>query len=132
MLDFVPSSPTLRQRLDMGGVTGWSSVIMEESVNLLGTLQAPVTPCLRDLVPLDIDVTPFDNSGTKKEGVNRTYKGMDGYAPIFAYLGEEGYGVNVELRESKDHSQNDTPSFLAHSIDNARRVTDAKLLVRMD
>jgi len=39
---------------------------------------------------LDIDVTPFDNSGTKKEGVSRTYKGMDGYAPIFAYLGEEG------------------------------------------
>jgi hypothetical protein len=105
---------------------------MEENVNLLGDLKAPVTPCLRDLAPLDIDVTPFDNSGTKKEGVNLTYKGVDGYAPIFAYLGEEGYGVNVELREGKDHSQNDTPSFLAKSIENARRVTDLKLLVRMD
>jgi len=132
MLGSVPSSPTLRQRLDIGGKTGWSNVIMKESVSLLGALQARVTPCLRDLVSLDIDVTPFDNSGTKKEGVNRTYKGMDGYAPIFTYLGEEGYGVNVELREGKDHSQNDTPVFLAHSIDNARRVTNSKLLVRMD
>lgn len=33
----------------------------------------------------------FDNSGTKKEGVSRTYKGTDGYAPIFAYMGQEGY-----------------------------------------
>ena len=90
MLGSVPSSPTLRQRLDIGGKTGWSNVIMKESVSLLGALQARVTPCLRDLVSLDIDVTPFDNSGTKKEGVNRTYKGMDGYAPIFTYLGEEG------------------------------------------
>ena len=132
IIEAVPSSTTLRQRLNMGGKTGWAKVIMEESVKLLGALQAPVTPCLRVLAPLDIDVTPFDNSGTKKEGVNRTYKGVDGYAPIFAYLGEEGYGVNVELREGKDHSQNDTPSFLAKSIENARRVTDLKLLVRMD
>jgi hypothetical protein len=35
-----------------------------------------------------IDVSPFDNSGTKKEGVSRTYQGNDGYAPIFAYLGK--------------------------------------------
>ncbi len=132
MIETVPSSPTLRQRLNMGGKTGWAKVIMEESVKLLGDLQAPVTPCLRDLVPLDIDVTPFDNSGTKKEGSNRTYKGVDGFAPIFAYLGEEGYGVNVELREGKDHSQNNTPSFLANSIEYARRVTGSKLLVRMD
>jgi len=33
-------------------------------------------------VALDIDVSPFDNSMTKKEGVSRTYMGIDGYAPI--------------------------------------------------
>lgn len=44
-------------------------------------------------VPVDIDVTPFDNSKTKKEGVSRTYKGYDGYAPIMAYIGTEGYLV---------------------------------------
>ena len=38
-------------------------------------------------VPVDIDVTPFDNSKTKKQGVSRTYNGCDGYAPIMAYIG---------------------------------------------
>lgn len=131
-IETVPSSSTLRQRLNIGGMTSWAEVITNESVKLLGTLKVRLTPCLRELVPLDIDVTPFDNSGTKKEGVSYTYKGVDGYAPIFAYLGEEGYGVNVELREGKEHSQNSTPSFLEKAIENARQVTDAKLLVRMD
>ena len=49
-------------------------------------------------VPVDIDVTPFDNSKTRKEGVSRTYKGYDGYAPIMAYIGTEGYLVNAQLR----------------------------------
>lgn len=30
-------------------------------------------------VPVDINVTPFDNARSKKEGVSRTYKGYDGY-----------------------------------------------------
>ncbi|WP_281054906.1 hypothetical protein [Thiocystis violascens] len=41
-------------------------------------------------MPLDGAVTPFYNSDSKKEGVSRTYKGMDGYAPMAAYLGQEG------------------------------------------
>ena len=32
-----------------------------------------------------IDVTPIDNSKTSKQGVSRTYKGFDGYAPIMAW-----------------------------------------------
>ncbi len=46
---------------------------------------------LRDLVALDIDVSPFDNSNTQKEGVSWTHKKVDGYAPIFAYLREKGW-----------------------------------------
>ncbi len=34
---------------------------------------------------------------------------FNGYAPIFADLDQEGYCVNVELREGKDHSQIGTP-----------------------
>ncbi|MBP0987698.1 MAG: hypothetical protein J6S92_05410 [Oscillospiraceae bacterium] len=30
-------------------------------------------------VPVDIDVSPFDNSGSHKAGVSRTYKNFDGY-----------------------------------------------------
>jgi len=58
-----------------------------------------------NLAALDIAVSPFDNSKTKKKGCSRTYKGVNGYAPIFAYLGWEGYQVNVELREGSQHSQ---------------------------
>jgi hypothetical protein len=37
-----------------------------------------------DFLPLDKDLSPFDNSKTQNEGVPRTYKGTDGFAPIFA------------------------------------------------
>jgi hypothetical protein len=40
---------------------------------------------------VDIDVSTLDNSGSHKEGVSRTYMGTDGYAPIFSYIGAEGY-----------------------------------------
>jgi len=39
----------------------------------------------------------MDNSNTKREHVSRTYKGFDGYAPIAAYLGNEGWCVANEL-----------------------------------
>lgn len=106
----VPSSPTMRQRFNLAGKR-WREIVLEESAGMLKTVDAAITPCIRDLLPLDIDVTPFDNSNTKKEGVKRTYKGHDGYAPIFACLGQEGYGVNVELREGSEHSQHGTPEF---------------------
>lgn len=135
----VPSSPTLRQRLDL--VTSekshpWQTVILEESARLLRTMNVPLTPATlgtdRHYLPLDIDVSPFDNSGTKKEGVSRTYKGYDGFAPIFAYLGEEGYGIHVEFREGRTHSQKGTAAFLAQSLRYAQMASDLRPLVRMD
>lgn len=68
----------------------------------------------------------------KKEGVSRTYKGCDGYAPNFCYLGQEGYVVNVELRAGSTHVQKDTDLFLRESIRYAKQVTDTPLLVRAD
>ena len=129
-----PSSPTLRQRLDV--VKGaFDRIVKEESARLICKV-APavgtVTTVKGELAALDIDVSPFDNSKTKKEGVSRTYKGVDGYAPIFAYLGREGYEVNVELREGKQHSQKGTPTFLRESIRYAKTITDKGLLVRLD
>jgi hypothetical protein len=112
---------------------------MEESVDLLNKVGAPLTPITlgngqnkRCYLPLDVDVSPFDNSKTKKEGSSRTYKGFDGFAPIFAYLGQEGYLVNLEFREGKDHCQNGTAVFLKNSIQYANRVSSLPLLVRMD
>lgn len=114
-IDKVPSCSILRQRLDQAG-NRWNSIVREESALLLKMTDAQITPCIRDLIPLDIDVSPFDNSNTKKEGVSLTYKKVDGYAPIFSYLGEEGYCINTELREGKTHCQKNTDQYLAQSI----------------
>gem|GEM_PF-3441105 len=37
-------------------------------------------------LPVDVGVSPFDNSKSHKEGSGRTYKGTDGYAPNFAHV----------------------------------------------
>jgi hypothetical protein len=127
----IPSEPTLRQRLDaMRDACG--AILREESALLLRKHARKPTPCHGQWVALDVDVSPFDNSGTKKEGVSWTYKEVDGYAPIFAYLGEEGYLVHCQLREGKQHCQDGTPEFLDAALDYAERITRSKLLVRLD
>lgn len=135
-IDKVPASSTLRLRLDqLALVTEDGDLkkrLKEESAMLLRKRGIQLTPTLNELIALDLDVSPFDNSGSKKEGVSRTYKGFDGYSPMFAYLGEEGYQINAELRPGKQHCQNGTPDFLRETLHLARLVTDAKLLVRMD
>lgn len=90
-------------------------------------------PYYNNYIVLDIDVSVLDNSDTKKEGVTPTYKrNVYGYAPIMAYMGEEGYLVNAELRAGKAHSQCDKGQFIADSIDYAKRITSRPLLLRMD
>jgi hypothetical protein len=64
--------------------------------------------------------------------VSRTYKGFDGYSPLIAYVGGEGYMVNVELRPGKQHCQNQTPAFLRETLTLTRQLTQAPLLVRLD
>ena len=130
-LDAVPSSPTLRQRLD--SVHGaFNDTLLEESAQAVRYLAPAITPSHGKLVVIDIDVSPFDNSKTKKEGVEWTYKNYDGYAPIFAYVGKEGYLVNLELRPGSDHCQKGTKGFLGETLHYARMMTDAPFLVRMD
>jgi hypothetical protein len=130
-LNSVPSSPTLRQRLD-SAKGAFNDIILKESARLVGRLAPAITPCHGDLVALDIDVSPFDNSKTKKEGVSWTYKKCDGYAPIFAYLGEEGYLVNLQLRPGSDHCQKGTDVFLRRTLRYARLMSRATFLVRLD
>ncbi len=132
-LDALPSEETLRQRLDQIGASCLAEVldIIRACSSAMVASSAPtLTPCLehgegpkrRRWVALDIDVSPFDNSNTKKQGVSRTYKGCDGYAPIVAYLAEEGYIVNIELREGSQHSQKGAVPFLKQSLDEARSI----------
>ena len=90
------------------------------------------TALANGLVPVDIDVTPMDNSKSKKEGVSRTYKGFDGYVPMMSYIGTEGYAINFELREGKQHCQKGTVEFLQETIKLCHKLTDKPLLIRLD
>jgi hypothetical protein len=133
-LDACPSESILRQRLD-GVETAFDAILKEESASLLRHRMPSLgllTTSAGRFAPLDVDVSPFDNSGSQKEGVSKTYKGYDGYAPIFAYLGREGYLVNAELREGKQHCQLGTPAFLRETFRYAKQITDKKLLLRLD
>jgi hypothetical protein len=133
-INTIPSAETLRQRLDYLGLDIASSdMVMEENVKMLKSVGIEPSSTFTGHVALDIDVSPHDNSKTKKEGVERTYKGVDGYAPIYAYIGEEGYSCNVELREGNCHSQCEgTVEFLEDTLRLAKQLTSKKLLVRMD
>ena len=127
----IPSEETLRQRMDDIG-SSMRSYILAENIKMLRDNGIVPGKLPNGYVPVDIDVTPFDNSKTKKQGVSRTYKGCDGYAPIMAYIGTEGYLVNCELREGKQHCQKHTPEFLRETIRMCREITDEPLLIRLD
>lgn len=94
--------------------------------------KAHLTPLETGHIPTDADVFHMDNSGTKKEKVSRTYHNYDGYAPIAAYLGLEGWCLEVELRPSSQHSQECFVPFMKRVIDRARVLTSRKLLIRLD
>ena len=127
----IPSAETLRQRFDMIG-DSLRKDIQQANVDMLREMHIEPTALDNGFVPVDIDVTPFDNSKSNKEGVSRTYKGFDGYAPIMAYIGTEGYLVNLELRIGKQHCQKEIPDFLRETIELCRQLTEKPLLIRLD
>ena len=102
-LGLLPSSPTLRQRLDAK-----ASVLFDFVPPMIETLLAGqradygVLPC--GWLPLDTDTFAMDNSATAKEGVGRTYAGVDGYCPLAAYLGRHGFCLELALRPGVQHS----------------------------
>lgn len=127
----IPSEETLRQRLDDIGAS-IRPRILAENVEMLRSNGIYPSKIKEGYVPVDSDVSPFDNSKTHKEGVSRTYKGCDGYAPMLSYIGAEGYLINLQLREGSRHSQCGTPDYLRETISLCKQVTDEKLLFRLD
>ena len=128
----IPSAETLRQRMDDIG-SSLRSQILEANVDMFRT--HGVEPSALDEtgeVPVDIDVTPMDNSKSHKDGVSRTYKGFDGYAPPMAYIGTEGFLVNAELHEGSQHCQKGMPEFLRETLRLSHKMTDKQLLIRLD
>ena len=127
----LPSEATLRQRLDRHAVE-FLPLVKKASLDFLKNIQPALEPLFTGHIPVDADVTPMDNSRSQKEGVSRTYKGCDGFAPMAVYLGQEGYCLDLELREGKQHCQKDTPALLERALKNARAITSLPLLVRLD
>ena len=127
----IPAESTLRSRLDSIGQS-MNADILEGNISMFKACKIEPSALPNGYVPVDLDVTPFDNSKTHKEGVSRTYKNFDGYAPMMAYIGTEGYGCNFELREGKQHCQKGTPDFLRETINAAKKMTSKPLLFRMD
>jgi hypothetical protein len=122
-VDAIPGEATLRFFLPL---------IEKANQDFLVNVQPGLTPLATGHIPLDADVTPMDNSGSHKEGVSRTYKGSDGYAPMPVYIGGEGYCLEFELREGKQHCQKGTPALLDKALHHARQITDKPLLLRLD
>lgn len=111
----ISSEATMRQRMDDMGETlkdTLKPILREATVNLFKYFNVNPTALENGYVPVDIDVSPFINEKCHNEGISKTYKLKDGYAPIFAYIGTEGYLLACELREGKQHCQKDTPAFL--------------------
>jgi len=127
----VPSAETLRQRLDEVA-PAFRSVADGCSVEFLKKARVTISPLDTGHVPVDCDVFGMDNSNTKKEGVSRIYNGQDGYAPIAAYLGNEGWCLELELRKGSQHSQEGFIPFINRVIEKAGGLTSRKLLVRLD
>ncbi len=127
----MPSASRLRQRFDEDA-RALIDCVDDAAVEFVRTTEAPVTPLSTGHVALDLDVFPMDNSGTHKEGVARTYKGHDGYAPIGGYLGQEGWCITCELRDGDRHSQSEFVYVLERTIAAARQLTAKPLLTRLD
>ena len=130
-IKMVPSRETLRQRLDEAA-SGLRAIADACSVEFLKRAEVEISALETGHVALDCDVFAMDNSQTKKEGVSRIYNGQDGYAPIGAYLGREGWCLELELREGKQHSQCQFIPFLERVLLKAGSLTSRKILVRLD
>jgi hypothetical protein len=127
----VPSEATMRQRMDeyaerILGAISWASI------SFLERTKVPLTALSTGHIPLDLDGFVLDNSGSKKEKVERTYRQIDGYLCLPAYLGVEGWMVNQHLLPGSQHPQNGFISFVRETLGRVRQFCKKKLLLRTD
>jgi len=129
----ISSSARLRQRFNEDA-RALIPIIDDAKIDFIKSTNAPITPLSTGHVALDMDGFPMDNSKTKKEGVSRTYKGHDGYVPMSAYLGKEGWCIGMELREGSWHGQKEFGYVLDRVLPRAHKLIgkEGKVLLRLD
>jgi hypothetical protein len=134
-IGLLPSSPTLRQRLDAQADAMFEHVpgMIER---LLGSQRPDYGVLACGWLPLDVDTFAMDNGGTRKQGVGRTYTGVDGYCPLAAYLGSHGFCLELALRPGVQHSTRETDFTLERVIPLAQRLSaagpKAPIVARLD
>lgn len=135
----VPSSPTLRQRMNTHAAS-WFDLANELNEALLspGAGNKGVSPAVDfgalpcGYLPIDWDTFVMNNAGTQKEAVGRTYQGVDGYTPSATYLGTMGYCLELALRPGVQHSALETELNLERVLPMATRLSELPLLFRAD
>lgn len=134
-LTYVPAQETLRLYLEkiseekemQNTIRSCSSALLKKATI------TPVEVAGRKYIPVDIDVSILDNSDSQKEGVGKTYMLIDGYAPIFSYIGTEGYMLDCELRPGTQHCQKGTPEFIKSNLKTLKSLNlSDPLLFRLD
>jgi hypothetical protein len=128
----VPGSVWIRQRLDTRAAE-LRELTDELSLRLIERALAPIT-AHQGYVCVDVDTFVMNNDGSKKECVGRTYQGVDGYTPIAAYLGNEGWNIVLELRPGVQHSASETHYTLERLFLRVERLVapDRPVLLRDD
>ena len=134
-LSTVPSSPTLRQRMDAHAAS-WFELAPQMNQLLLGSringqpIDFGALAC--GYTPVDLDTFAMDNGGTQKELVGRTYAGVDGYCPFAVYLGRLGYYLELALRPGVQHSAAESEYNFERALPMAASLVATPLLVRAD
>jgi len=131
----VPSCSTLRQRLDAHAPV-WFDLVDTFNLALLSARHAGQPVDFGALscgyMAVDWDTFVMDNSGTHKEGIGRTYQGVDGYTCSATYLGSLGYCLELALRPGVQHSARETQYNLERVLPMAAQLTALPLLFRAD
>lgn len=134
-IKLLPSSPTLRQRMDARAddLFDFLPALIETLLDS-ARVDYGVLPC--GWLALDVDTFAMDNGGSAKDGVGRTYTGVDGYCPLAAYLGSHGFCLELALRPGVQHSASETQFNFERVIPIAQRLSaagpKAPILARLD
>lgn len=140
-LSNIPKVVTLRQRMDdISGI--YNEELIENNLKILKYRSFSKIKTKREdgidfkeYIPYDLDVSILDNSGSKKEYSQRTYRNsIDGFAPMFSYIGEEGYMLGCQLRPGSQHCQKGTPEYIKRDIEKIKQlgISPSDCLARLD
>jgi len=113
----IPSQETFRQRLNLLSAAAWTPVVDRLNATMLGKAAlGRISMYGTQYIPLDIDVSVFEDTASKKEGIAMSYHQVKGYAPIFCYAGTQGYMVAAEMRPGSQHSEKGAVQFLERCV----------------